>query len=248
MNSLLSSVAGYFTYSSMVRVDRTEHLARRIDRSLPQKKSALMAIFSEDHDLLLDAVDHMLTFPDPDQRRHQNAVRELQQYFADARSVYGIQHVSGGAYEIQYRQPSELTSLVESTLSANTRASEHLRRAWSNAFSRDGSPNDACFEAAKAIEAVAGSVILPNNPKVTLGQIIASMEGKISKWETDVESAEIDDIDTVIGMMKMIWKGHLRHGNPNEPLDVSVERAAMIVHLAVLLVHWFSSERIRLAR
>ena len=45
--------------------------------------------------------------------------------------------------------------------------------------------------------------------------------------------------------MRMIWKSHLRHGNANEPLDVSVETCEMLVHTAAVLVHWFTTGRIR---
>ena len=249
MNSLISVLDEYYTnFGHHANRERTEHLARIIGRDLPYERVTLLETFSDDHELLLDALDHLLTVSIKDANYKHRVAHKVKQYFSDARSIYDIRHVAGDEYEIQHRQPPELTSLVENTVNANTRASEHLRRAWSHAFSRDRSPNEACFEATKAIEAVAGSIILPNNPKPTLGKMVSAMEDKASNWTTDFESAEIHDVDTVIAMMKMVWKGHLRHGNPSEPLDVSPERADMIMHLAVLLVHWFSSGRIRASR
>ena len=58
-------------------------------------------------------------------------------------------------FELAYRQPPEITELVEAVTSNRDRASEHLRRAWSLAFSREADPNAACVEATKAIEAAA---------------------------------------------------------------------------------------------
>jgi len=75
--------------------------------------------------------------------------------------------------------------------------------------------------------------------------MIAAMEAKPTKWATDLTSPDLDGVGTVIGMMKAVWKGHLRHGNPSEPLDVPAERCEMIVHSAALLVHWFTSGRMR---
>ena len=248
VTSLVSVLDEFYTSFDHVNRELTEHLSRRLGRDLPHVRERLLAIFYQDHELLLDALDHLLTSPVINIHSKHQVAERLKQYFADARSIYDVHHVAGGEYEIQYRQPPELTILVEDTANDNTRASEHLRRAWSHAFSRDGSPNDACFEATKAIEAVAGSIISPKDPRPTLGKIVSIMESKTSNWTTDFESAEIHDVDTVIAMMKMVWSGHLRHGNPSEPLDVSPERAVMIVHLAVLLVHWFSSGRIRSVR
>lgn len=166
-------------------------------------------------------------------------------FFDDARSVCDVFHVKDDEYEIGYRQPPEITELVENVTSDRSRASEHLRRAWSLGFSREAEPNAACIEAVKAIEAAAKSTIEPNNSRATLGTMIKAMENKPIKWQTDLGSPGSDDLKTIIGMMKMLWKGHQRHGNPDDPIEVSGERCEMVVHSAALLVHWFLSGRIR---
>lgn len=73
------------------------------------------------------------------------------------------------------------------------------------------------------------------------------MESKPTKWQTDLGLPASEDITMVIGMMKTVWKGHPRHGNPDELIDVSSERCEIIVHSAALLVHWFSLGRVRQA-
>ena len=77
--------------------------------------------------------------------------------------------------------------------------------------------------------------------------MIKAMVNKPAKWQTDMGSPDSKDIKTIINMMNMVWKGHRRHGNPDEPIDVSSEQCEMIIHSAVLLVHWFSSGRVRQA-
>lgn len=247
MNSLMGFLAEHYTIGHHAKVERTEHLARITGRSLPQYREELLTAFLRDEDLLLDAIDHALAYPDFNFQPPWEAAEMVKSFLDDARSVYDVFHVGGHEYKIDYRQPPEITELVEEVTSDRSRAAEHLRRAWLFAFSREADPNAACVEATKAIEAAARSTIEPNNPKPTLGTMIAAMEAKPTKWNTDLTSPDIDGVGTVIGMMKAVWKGHLRHGNPNEPLDVPAERCEMIVHTAALLVHWFSSGRVRQA-
>ncbi|MCY4104684.1 MAG: hypothetical protein OXG55_15725 [bacterium] len=210
-------------------------------------------MFCQDEELLLDAIDHALRYPDVRQRdtyiehNPHDSARTLKSHLADARSVYDVFHIKDLEYELGYRQPSEITTLIEDVVSSRTRAAEHLQRAWSLAFSRDPELNSACVEAAKAIEAAARDTIEPNNSRATLGTMIAAMKAKPMKWTTDLTSPDLDGIEIVINLMTTVWKGHLRHGNPNEPLDVTGQRCEMIVHTAALLVHWFSSGRVKQA-
>ena len=247
MNSLMDFLADHYTDGYNVRIERTEHLARIIGRPLPRDRGHLLTAFMRDEDLLLDAIDHVLAYPDFSIQNPWDAARVVAFYLDDARSVYDVFQVSDQEYKIDYRQPPEITELVEEVTSDRSRAAEHLRRSWTLAFSREADPNAACVEATKAIEAAARDTIEPNNSRATLGTMIAAMEAKPTKWNTDLTSPDLDGVGTVIGMMKAVWKGHLRHGNPNEPLDVPAERCEMIVHSAALLVHWFSSGRVRQA-
>ena len=248
MNSLIDFLSVHYTIGySDVRVERTEHLARITGRSLPRDRQQLLTAFLRDEDLLLDAIDHVLAYPDFNIQVPWEAAEMVKSYLDDARSVYDIFHIGGDEYKIDYRQPPEITQLVEHVTSDGSRAAEHLRRAWLLAFSRDADPNAACVEATKAIEAAARDTVEPNNTRATLGTMIAAMEAKPTKWATDLTSPDLDGVGIVIGMMKAVWKGHLRHGNPNDPLDVPAERCEMIVHSAALLVHWFSSGKVRQA-
>ena len=249
VNSLMGVVEAYFCDGHHVIPDRRESLERVVDRSLPFERSDLLNVFYNDADLLLDAVDHVLgNLPRPVAWEPVNAPHQTAQmikgFFGDARSVYDVLRVDGDEYELCYRQPTEVTALVEQVTSDRSRAADHLRRAWSSGFSRGADLNAACIEAVKAIEAAAKPAVSPNNAKATLGTMIAAMRDKPSKWLTDLDTAGSDALETVIGMIEMVWKGHARHGNPDEPIDVSKERCEMILHTAALLVHWFGSGRV----
>ena len=247
MNSLLGFLNRHFANGDFVRTDRVERLARISGHSLSNYRSDLLDQFFSDEELLFDAIDHALAYPDFHVQHPFDAAREMKSYLDEARHIYDVIDLGGNEYELAYRQPPELTAVVEDATSDRSRASEHLRRAWSLGFSRDADPNNACIEATKAVEAAAKATIIPDDTKSTLGKMIAAMEAKPTKWLTDLGSPGSDDLVAIVRMMKMMWEGHLRHGNPDEPIDVTIEQCQMIVHTAAILVHWFQSGRIRLA-
>ena len=87
-------------------------------------------------------------------------------------------------------------------------------------------------------------MVIPDDPEPTLGKMCSAVRAKPEKWETD--STFVGGVQTVLAMMDMVWKGHLRHGDEDAPLEVPQEAAEMTVQTAVLLVSWFRSGRIRL--
>ena len=244
-NSLLGVFDDYFIRGGFIDLQRTEHLARLTGRALPQYPGELRALVWNDQELLLDAIDHLLQYPGGDPTESRHLLERVVSYLSDARSVFDVVQLDGWKCELVWRQPPELTEIVAKVTSDRSRASDHLRRAWSHAFARRPDPSAACIEAAKAVEAAARATIEPNNPRATLGTMLKVVEAKPEKWTTVFESSDAGSLETVISMMQMMWKGHLRHGNPEEPIDVSTEQCEMIVHTAALLVHWFGSGRIK---
>ena len=219
--------------------------ARVTDKYLPDNAFDAANRLAEDRELLLDAVDFVLGSVVSDEYTGGSKVAELEVHLRESRSSYTVGRDGDGRYELQDRQPMELTNLVEDATGATDRAAEHLRLAWSKAFARKPDPNGACDDAVKAIESAAKPVVSPKNSKATLGTMIADMRSKPSKWTTDSEAE--GDVDKVIAMMEMVWKGHFRHGDDAKPIRVTPKGAEMIVQQAALLVHWFRSGRIRLA-
>jgi hypothetical protein len=58
---------------------------------------------------------------------------------------------------------------------ASDEASMHLRRAWSATYGRDPEPSRGYGDAVRAVEAVACPLVLPDDPKPTLGKVIARL-------------------------------------------------------------------------
>ncbi len=219
------------------------HLERTINRDVvPSGNRKLLSELEKslaaDDDLLLDAADVALTWAS----KHEVAL--LEGFFVEARSTYGIGVDEDDVYMIQLRQPEELSRLIEAEATQPGRQAEHLRIAWAKCFGLHPDLNEACTEAVKAIEVAAKPVVTPDDPVATLGKMIGAIRLKPEKWETN--SAFDGSVQTVLAMMDMVWKGQLRHGDEDAPLEVSQEAAEMTVQMAVLLVSWFRSGRIRL--
>ena len=247
-NSLYRVFLEYFFAGDYPRSARIAKFERITGQALPDHPNDLKHAFWVSDDLLLDAIDHALQYsgaePWSGDTESARLAPTVKSYLDDARSVYTVDHRGGLTYELAWRQPPEITELVEQATSERSRAAEHLRRAWSHAFARQPKPTDACLDAVKAVEAAARSTIEPNNSKATLGTMIKAVEQKPQKWTTSCPT-DAASVETVAAMMRMIWKAHLRHGNPNKPLDVTVETCEMLVHTAAVLVHWFTTGRIR---
>ena len=229
-------------------------LERRIRRALPplakHDLNALVREFQNDDDLLLDAIDFVLSQDSNYGEYASYSTRELDGILEDAGSAYCVGTDEDGNFELQFCQSEEMTELFQIEADQPGRAAEHLRRAWSKCFHRDRDPNKACSEAVSAVEAAAKPVISPNNQRTTLGTLLRDMKPDSDKepgykWETD---SEFDSsMETVFCMMQLVWnEGHYRHADDTLPLEVSQEAAEMTVQTAALLVNWFRSERIRL--
>lgn len=96
----------------------------------------------------------------------------------------------------------------------------------------------AYSEAVKAIETAAAPVVIPNDPKPTLGKVISAIEAKPSKFKVAIEDDHAGEIGPVVDLMRMVWRGHAgRHGGPGP----TKPQAEMAVHAASTLVQWFSS-------
>ncbi len=188
---------------------------------------------------LIDALDFCL------EARGRGFANILKTELTEARSTLTIGDDPSGRPQLEYRQPPELTELVQEIGSTTGRPGAHLTLAWNAAFGLNPDPNKAADEANKAIEVAAKPLVSPNNGKVTLGTLVRDMRAKPSKWETDLDLDDDDDIVAIISMLDMAWRAQYRHGNETDPIEISQQAAEMIVHQAIVLVHWFTASYIK---
>ena len=248
LSSLIEWLMSIYSESDHRRVPRmnrtrVSYLERITDRRIVDNYEEddldyLLEVLYDDSEFAINAADMALQWADSE------AAADLEEYLVQARSIFCVRKGADDTFQIEYRQPRELSELVEMEARHSDRASEHLRNAWSKCFGLNPDPKGACREAVEAIEVAAKPVIIPDDPVATLGKMCSAIRLKPEKWETD---SEFDgSVETILGMMDMVWKGHYRHGDENAPLEVSQEAAEMTVQTAVLLVSWFRSGRIRL--
>ena len=97
---------------------------------------------------------------------------------------------------------------------------------------------------AEAIKAVEESrrrrqVVTPNDLKAQVGKIAGELQAQTSSYNFAIARAPID---TVISMMRSLEAGQTdRHGGVVPTIPVTQESTEAAVHLAVVLVYWFST-------
>lgn len=190
-----------------------------------------------DDRLLLDAIDYALLWADEEQRAM------LSYILSYGRSVYRLGRGSDDRWELQKTYSDELIELVGATASRPGRAAQHLRIAWSKIAGRQPDPDKACWEATKAVEVAAKSVVSPDDAATTLGRIIGEMGKHPERWVCGLRTAE--GIERITDMMRIVWQEGRRHGDESQPIGVTSEAAEIVVQIAVLLVNWFQSGYIR---
>lgn len=186
--------------------------------------------------MLLDLAQAILRHREPG-----NATRgELDALLASANSMYCV---SRNLHDLESRVDPAVRDQVQAVVdNAPANASEHLRKAWAEAYGRGGDPGEAVRHAVKAVEAVAIPVVEPNNGKATLGTVLGALGGGNRKLNFVVAGKTHDGGDTVRQMMALVWDGNTSRHEGNAPVVAeSPEQARAIVHLAATVVQLFVS-------
>jgi hypothetical protein len=125
------------------------------------------------------------------------------------------------------------------------KAAQHLRLAWNAVYGRHPDAGKGYGEAIKAMEVATIPVVCPSNTRATLNRVINDLRAKPSKWAVNLKHPTPDrQVEIVADTLDLIWKGQSdRHGDPdpNAPISVELEEAEAAVHLAVTVVHWFTT-------
>jgi hypothetical protein len=174
-----------------------------------------------------------------------NLAEELDAILSDGGSAWEVADLGRSVYALQRRSVGPIREAIAGA-APSSRAGEHLSAAWNRLVGRSPDASSAYREAVRAVEAAAKPVILPNNPKATLGTMIAAMRDKPEKWLTSLGT-----VDELRQMMEMLWTNQLdRHGTDDEdvPLNVTLEQADVAVHLALTLTRLFVGGHVRPAQ
>ncbi|MGI8912805.1 MAG: hypothetical protein ACR2JY_03260 [Chloroflexota bacterium] len=211
-------------------------------------------------DLFLDAVDRVLFALRKSaeaapkgrrrylQQRQTEAAVKLERVFDYGGSAC---RVSDDQTRLEERiDPTIRATMLEAQRTAEQKApsaAEHLRTAWRASSGRHPDPTKAYSESIKAVEAAAAPVVTPNDALATLGRIRGQLHSAKAEYQFSVANAkEHGAIEIVSDILRLLGEGQTdRHGGSQPTKPVTPEAAKVAVHLAALLVQWFSSGAVR---
>ena len=199
----------------------------------------LLSRMDADDAFALDVLDWMVHNHKYFSEGHQSEewVEELGLLLNQGGSAWEVTTLDYMSHQLTRRAVGPVVEVLEQTATEAARAHKHLSDAWSKLMGRGPDPSGAYREAVRAVEAVAKPVILPNNDRATLGQMIAAMREKPEKW-----AVTIGTVDDVRAQMETVWTGQLdRHGTDDEtvPLNVSPAEADAAFSACLNLVRLF---------
>lgn len=176
----------------------------------------LLSRMSQNDEFALDVLDWMAhnwryfaSYPD-------DWTRELNQMLYQGGSVWEVT-LDDSTYRLSRRAVGPVVDVLEHTATDATRAHDHLATAWSKLTGRNPDPSGAYREAVRAVEAVAKPVVLPDNNRATLGQMIAAVREKPEKWTVTLGS-----VDDVRAQMEAFGRGSSIDTAPTMSRSLSV--------------------------
>lgn len=244
VRTVVTTAGGYIDEERLLQLER-ERRVRLVGRS---RWTCLVDYMREDEDFCLDVVDLLLR--DLSWQADRQKVVQLAKIMLESGSAYQVSARGEGVFgfELQRRVSETVAASAEKAFQAG-RPGDHLRMAWRATYGRSPNANEAYDQAVRAVEAAAQPIVSPSNPKATLGTIITALRDKPAKWQVVLDTpGGFDEVGVVQVMAELLWKGHTtRHGtaDPAAPIVHTQEQAEAAVHLAVLLVQWFTSGTIR---
>ncbi len=151
-----------------------------------------------------------------------------------------------GVYRLVARLPLGVEeTLIRATDDANASAGAHLTNAIREATTLDGKPSVVMTENIRAVEAAAGPVVTPRDPRFQLARIVGALKAKTG-WSLVLQRRDDDVPDhqlVLIGMLETLAFAQ-RDRHAGDPPTREEAQAHMM--LAAALVGWFSTGVVRM--
>jgi hypothetical protein len=254
---------GKFSHGFRVaNAEAVRHVERALHRHLPFVENNsepfpdLMTLLRNDHDLFLSVAEVLVNYRGGAAHHHGFAMAPgLRTILSEAGSAYELSDLQDGVpiekqrLLLLHRVAPTVKVAYEDTLSKAGKAGQYLEEAWHYVYRRHPDPSAGYRKAINAVEAVAVPIFLPKDPLATLGKVIGRMKEGGDKFSVCLQPLAGNAIDKVRALCELIWTAQIdRHGsaNPAVPLNVTNEEAAMALHAAITLVHWFSTGTVTL--
>jgi hypothetical protein len=181
---------------------------------------------------LLDIADFLLS-----QAAGSINATALNDVLVEAGSAYHV--VEGGSrHRLESRVDATTRTAFDAARSPGDEASSELAEAWNNAFGMAPDASDAWDHAIKAVEAVLIPIVVPGNPKATLGQVLAVLRDHPGDYVLELSGASLGGVETLEAMLRLMWPNPDRHGGGPTTRTPELTEAEAVVNLAVAIVQW----------
>lgn len=189
---------------------------------------AILAWTDDDDERLLDVIHYTLQIP----TRMPKMWNELEILLA-----YGASMWQATDKGLQRRVDATAMDTLHAATAVADNASDHLALAWAGAYGRHPHPASAWYHSIKALEATLGTVVYPNDPTVTLSQVIREL--KTGRWQLEVRGQARDyTIDPLVQMLELVWPDPNRYDSSTPEPPATKEEACALVQLSVAIVQW----------
>lgn len=187
----------------------------------------------------LTAIDlHLSRVTDPEDSK------VLERVLSEAASEWRVGEVSSKPGLVK-RIDETVQHAAEETAKQGTRPGQLLADAWRLSYSRQRDPSASYRSSVRAVEAAAGPILTPVDPRPSLGKMITALRDGMDKWTfAFTVDSTVEPKNVLMQMMQLLWTNECsRHvdADPNAPLHVSQAEAESAVVLALTLVNWFTS-------
>ena len=184
----------------------------------------------------------LLQFPDGSNGDHaRKLLQRLDHILELGSSAY---RVAESGRQLEHRLDPTVTAATTYTIvTTGPTAGELLSDAWDQAYGLHPDPTTAYRQAVRAVEEVAGPLVLPNSARPTLGTIRDHLRDGGHKWRfVLVDKDGADAVDPLVVMLDRLWTGQVsRHGGGRNSRDQTQAEAEAAVHLAATLVQLLTS-------
>lgn len=185
------------------------------------------------------------SFSDPDKTINLLGFLLKRSSHEDAIKLMEILHQSGSMWSVIATEKGwELVQRVEDLVEQSKNdmprglAQDLLSEAWLLAYGQNPRPSSAYAQAIKAMEAILGELVEPNNKRSTFGTIISKFREQ--RWGISADA--ISDLGTntlLVDLCNLAWKGQAdRHATDAETFrNVTQSEAELAISVALFVIH-----------
>lgn len=177
------------------------------------------------------------------------AAAELDNLLREGSSAWAVGAL-GSKNGLAPRLDPAVSEAAQRVVASGSRAGQLLAEAWNSVFSLQPNPTAGYRAAVRAVEAAAHIHVTPNDPRPSLGKMIAAISAKPDKWRVALSrDTAVRPTEVLAAMLQLLWTNeYSRHVGVDEtvPLHITQEEAESAVVLSVTLVNWFSSGAVTL--